>query len=578
MKSIFVILISVLVHLGGHAADGLTIPAGNNITRRDTTASQLISDFRSAQLVISSTQTSCEIALVNTISGFIAASCLQFKSNGQADNSIDYRVAIDDPVGGVSKIYDVDSIDVNSQYNPSTFANNIAFLMFNMDASVSWNQYIAEDPASWDNTYYTSRTLSSISKDTWNTPAIIETSGASATDDAGCTAASALYSSNTANMRCLSTSVTSVANSKCNTPYGASWAIYQPSNIAVGALYSHSVIYGGTSLCGSSGNQFHYYTLLQPYVAWGAKMLGASISTYAADSSFSYSGSSGFSLSNSGAGAVSGTTLVSGDQYPIQKAYTGSSSASNTNAPASTPSSSPSASTPSTGGTNGSTNNSSNGGTNNNSNGGTNNSSNGGSSSSAGNTGSTATGNQSNSSASSVTNPSGSTDSSDSASATDGGSSDASGKDDSPAFSVVDSGNGSFDYGDPVSSGMESSDDGGSVGEPGLNADSASGSGYNGLGRTATIIVATVVPIATILILVGLFFLYRWYRRYRNKFSWDPKSEAANIDRIRIIDEIAVNSSPEADRRLSNLRQSIPPSYDDHQFGSIANLEDKLHP
>ncbi|KAJ1663376.1 hypothetical protein EV178_005027 [Coemansia sp. RSA 1646] len=583
LKSIFALLLCVLVHL----AKGLTIPAGN-ITRRDVTASQLLNDFRSAQLVISSTQTSCEMALVNSISAFVAASCLKFKSDGNADNSIDYRVAINDPNSGTSKIYSVDSVDVHSQYNPSTFANNIAFLMFNTGSSVSWKQYIGEDPADWDNVYYTSRTLSSISKATWNTPAIIETSGASASDEAGCTAASALYSSNTASMRCLSTSATSVANNKCNTPYGAAWAIFQPSDIAIGALYSYSVVYGGNSLCGSSGNQFHYYTLLQPYVAWGQKMLGASISTYAADSSFSYSGSTSFSLSNSGAGAVSGTTLVSGDQYPTQKTYTGSSSASNTNAAPPTPAV-PSQSTPSTGGSNGgSTGGGSTGGGN------TGGGSTGGGSSTGGNAGSTDTGSNNSGSSSnggsssSSTKPSSTGNSSDNASATDtgDGSSDSGdsnnkedGNGDSPGFSVIDGGNGSFDYGDS-SSGIEAGS--GVVGEPVLDNPDASdkgGSGYNGLGRTATIIVATVVPIATILILVGLFFLYRWYRRYRNKFSWDPKSEAANIDRIRIIDEIAVNSSPETDHRQSHLRQSTPPSYDDHQFEGIAtNFEDKIHP
>ncbi|KAJ2661234.1 hypothetical protein IWW48_002530 [Coemansia sp. RSA 1200] len=624
-----------LMHVGGYAgqANGLSIPAANNsnksIARRAVTASQFLSDFRSAQFVISSSQTSCEVALVNSISGFVAASCLKFKSDGNADNSIDYRVAVNDPISGSSKIYSVDSVDVHPSYNPTTFANNVAFVMFNWDASVTWTAFIASDPAAWDNAYYTSRTLSSISKATWNTPAIIQTAGASATDDAGCSAASALYSSNKESMRCLSTSATSVANNKCNTPFGAAWAIFQPNDIAVGALYSHSVVYGGTSLCGSSGNQFHYYTLLQPYVAWGAKMLGKSISTFTTDSSFSYSGSTSFSLANSGAGAVAGTSVISGDQYPIQKAYTGSSSASNTNT-------SPSSSTGSGSSSSGS-NNSGSSGSGANSGGGSNSSSgsNTSGSNSSGSSGSSANSSGSNSnsssSAGSNSNNNNSSPSTSSASESDGasateandnnkninssnggdnsssadgssddndGDSNSSGgeeeiNDSALGFSVVDDGEGSFDFGDSSGTGSSLESDG-SEGNPAQNGAGQSGGnsasdsdGYNGLGRTATIVVATVVPIGTIAILVALFFLYKWYRRYRNKFSWDPKSEAASLDRIRIIDEIAVNSSPEVDGRVSsrlrlsqfrqsnNLRQSTPPSYDDHQFEGAISFADK---
>ncbi|KAJ2682358.1 hypothetical protein GGH99_004772 [Coemansia sp. RSA 1285] len=627
-----------LMHMEGYAgqASGLSIPAASNgngnrsITRRAVTASQFLSDFRSAQFVISSSQTSCEVALVNSIGGFVAASCLKFKSDGNADNSIDYRVAVNDPLAGTSKIYSVDSVDVHPSYNPATFANNVAFVMFNWDASVTWTASVASDPAAWDNAYYTSRTLSSISKATWNTPAIIQTAGAAATDDAGCSAASALFSANKDSMRCLSTSATSVANNKCNTPFGAAWAIFQPNDIAVGALYSHSVVYGGTSLCGASGNQFHYYTLLQPYVAWGAKKLGKSISTFTTDSSFSYSGSTSFSLANSGAGAVAGTTLISGDQYPIQKAYTGSSSASNTNTSPSTSTGSNSSS--------GSSNNSGSSGSGSNSSGSNSSGSNSSGSNNSGSSGSSANSSGSNSSAGSNTTNNNSSPSTTSAGEADGASAteandsnkstnssnggdsnssaDGSSNDDSNSsggeeeindsalgFSVVDDGAGSFDYGD--SSGTESSadSDGSKAGDAAQNGADQNGGiagnstpdsdGYNGLGRTATIVVATVVPIGTIAILIALFFLYKWYRRYRNKFSWDPKSEAATLDRIRIIDEISVNSSPEADGRLSsrlrlsqfrqssnlrqsrNLRQSTPPSYDDHQFEGNISFADK---
>ncbi|KAI9502092.1 hypothetical protein GGI25_003603 [Coemansia spiralis] len=551
----------------------LALPS-NFITKRDVSASQLISDFRSAQLLISSTQTSCEMAVVSNNAAFVAASCLKFYSSGQPNNSIDFRIAVNDPISGTSKVYSVTSIDVHSKYDPNTYANNIALLMF--DGSPNWSQYIAYEPSAWNNLFYTSRTLSSISKATWNTPNVIETNGAGPTDTSGCLAASNLYKSNQDWMLCLTTSATSIANSKCNTPYGAAWAVFQPSDLAVAALYSHSVVYSGDSLCGSSGNQFHYYTLLQPYSAWGAKMIGKSISTFTTDSSYSYSASSGFSMSNSDAAGVSGTTIVSGDQYPVQKAYTGSSSASNTNSQSSSSSNNSGGSSNNSSG--GSSNNNNSGGSSNNSGGssnnsggsGSNNSGNSNSNNSSGSSSSSSSSNGSNSNNnSSNSNSSSSGTSSSSASSNNSNDGDNSSMDDpsdsmgavetqsgGDGFSVISlGGQGTFDFGNNNDSEPSS------AGKTGDSEESSSEQqkSYSGLGRTATIIIATVVPIGTIAILVGLFFLYKWFRRYRNSYSWDPKSEAANIDRIRIIDEIAITEH-------SDVRQSTPPSYDDHLF------------
>ncbi|KAI8319785.1 hypothetical protein GQ54DRAFT_299090 [Martensiomyces pterosporus] len=51
-----------------------------------------------------------------------------------------------------------------------------------------------------------------------------------------------------------------------------------------------------------------------------------------------------------------------------------------------------------------------------------------------------------------------------------------------------------------------------------------------GLTRNETIIVATVVPLASIAIIIGLFFLYKWYRRRKHEMEWDPRSERSNLN------------------------------------------------
>ncbi|KAJ2385502.1 hypothetical protein GGI05_004680, partial [Coemansia sp. RSA 2603] len=95
----------------------------------------------------------------------------------------------------------------------------------------------------------------------------------------------------------------------------------------------------------------------------------------------------------------------------------------------------------------------------------------------------------------------------------------------------------------------------------GLNA-SADNEKYNGLSRSAVIAIGVVVPVVTILILLGLFFLHKWWRRRRNAINWDPKSERDNINRIGIIDEMgmAENGRPSTESDSNTINPSNPHS------------------
>ncbi|KAJ2773218.1 hypothetical protein GGI18_004751, partial [Coemansia linderi] len=97
------------------------------------------------------------------------------------------------------------------------------------------------------------------------------------------------------------------------------------------------------------------------------------------------------------------------------------------------------------------------------------------------------------------------------------------------------------------------------------NKGGTSPSNTSGMSRSATIVVATVVPIVTLLIMVGLFFAYKWWKRRQNAISWDPKNERANLDRIRIIDELTAVAPSPAPPNVT------PPSYLEHEFESIFN-------
>ncbi|KAJ2429041.1 hypothetical protein GGH19_001283 [Coemansia sp. RSA 1807] len=662
------------------AALGLLVSApaaafSGNFTRRTVTSSNL-NDFRGALFVVASTQTSCEMALIDSAAGFVAASCLTFKSSGKVDQSLDYRVAIAGTDGESTKFGSATLVDAHPKYNPTTYANNLAIIQWGDSDDIDWHQYIAQDRPDWDNVFYTRRTMSSVSGKSWNTPAVVSTVGSAV--PGGCSAANNLYNSNQDWFLCMAQTTTSMANQNCQSPYGAAWGVYQPNNIAIAALYSHSAIYGGDKLCGSTGNQYHYYTMLQPYTAWAAKLTGRRVYTYAADADYSYSSSTSYGMSNSDASGVSGVTTVTGDMYPTAKAYKGAggsasnsgetaggstpppatsaaptSSSNNNNGggttKATTSPSQPAQTSAPDGGDNGGSDNggNDNGGNDNgggdNDNGGNNNtgggSSNtgGGNSNTSGNNSNTSNNNNggnSNSSTGGGSNNNDDDDGDDSGnnggnnggdddgdddgdntntgnSKTNGGSgnSNSSGSNNSSKGSDNDNDNdnseedeggaavttndkesGSDDYksatggnnddGDNSDGSSKTAGSGGDK-EGSLNDDngntSAGGSSddkktYGGLSRGALIAVATIVPIATIIIIVALFFTYRWWKRRQNARTWDPKNEIANIDRLRIMDELEGTSAAVA----QNPRESTPPSYDDHAFLGVIDPIGKI--
>ncbi|KAI9471735.1 hypothetical protein LPJ78_001938 [Coemansia sp. RSA 989] len=584
--------------ISGLAALGLLVctPASaypSNFTRRTMTTGDL-SNYRGALFVVASTQTSCEMALIDSSAGFIPASCLSYKSNGNVDNSIDYRVAVADINGKSTAIHSVTMVDAHPQYNPKTYANNIAVLHWGDPYDINWHQYIAQDKPDWDNVFYTRRTMSSVSKKSWNTPATLSLSGTAA--PSGCSSASNLYKSNEDWFLCMAQTTTSIVNKNCQTPFGAAWAVYQPNNMAVAALYSHSAIYGGSELCGSTGNQYHYYTLLQPYADWAAKMTGRKVYSYAADSSYSYDGSSSFKMSNDLAPDVFGVKQVSGDVYPYAKDYSGPGGTASNNGetagsnppPASTPKPTPTptpTSKPDTQSTTSNkpqqtttnrpqpTNDNDNDNDNDNNNDNEDNNDDDKETTeeqkSSDKTSQTSSDRNSSSSSKSSSDSEESEESEESDESSDEDSDESSDESSEDSEESEDNnvvGGNSNNSGSKDKDGSKKEENNGSSGDSsGGDSAAASNESRSGLSRGATIAVATVVPIITIAIIVALFFVYRWWRRRQNALSWDPKNESANIDRRGIMDEFEGMGVDTAQRN------STPPSYDDHGFQG--NLE-----
>ncbi|KAJ2810681.1 hypothetical protein H4S07_002532, partial [Coemansia furcata] len=86
-----------------------------------------MSTFRGAVLVKNGQPTSCEFALIDNQSAFLAANCLDY-SNGLVNQNTKYEIYFDNAKGqGPGRATLIpDKIIVHPLYNPTSFANNIA--------------------------------------------------------------------------------------------------------------------------------------------------------------------------------------------------------------------------------------------------------------------------------------------------------------------------------------------------------------------------------------------------------------------------------------------------------------------
>ncbi|KAI8319909.1 hypothetical protein GQ54DRAFT_298992 [Martensiomyces pterosporus] len=80
----------------------------------------------------------------------------------------------------------------------------------------------------------------------------------------------------------------------------------------------------------------------------------------------------------------------------------------------------------------------------------------------------------------------------------------------------------------------------------------------SGLTRAQTVIVATVVPVTAIFVTIGLFFVYKKYKKSRNVATWDPRAERSNFNAENIARDLG--SSP------ASPRHTMLPAYADVEF------------
>ncbi|KAJ1731716.1 hypothetical protein LPJ72_003793 [Coemansia sp. Benny D160-2] len=273
--------------------------------------------MKGALLVKNGEITTCQLALISNKAAFVAANCLDYKDGTNTpDDTTIYQVMISD--GATKNIgrYTVDEVDAHPRYNPETFANNVALIKYNSDSSIEWKNYIAANPAEWDSELYVQRTLVSNSTSSdWNLPEAVQVTGDAPT---GCVKASSLFKVNEVDFLCTTDTVAdkSAKESSCVMPYGSVYGAIG-NDLAVAALYSHSFLVGGDTLCTSTA-VFSYYTLLSNYLEWGGVTAKSTVYLFASDASYVNNDKANYTMINpTGTGSVSGT-LVGGDLYAIQ--------------------------------------------------------------------------------------------------------------------------------------------------------------------------------------------------------------------------------------------------------------------
>ncbi|KAJ2754210.1 hypothetical protein GGI19_002572 [Coemansia pectinata] len=268
-------------------AAGLSVALANYETpnmhrlfrREASTTPSDVNGFKGAILLKNGQQTSCEVALMRSTYGFVAAACIDYLDNEakSMNQSTVYEVAIS---AGNQVSYGtvlVSKITPNPRYDPKTFANNLAVIEFsNNGGRYDFVNYIASWRPDWASMYYVRRSLVG---SVWNTPVVASYSESSG-DLVNCARANKLFLSNQKDMMCNQMSTPSAYNSTCSAPFGSVYGV-NGVNIAIAALYSHSAVYGSNnSICSSGGNVYNYYTVMENYVHWAMSVLKTRVPVY----------------------------------------------------------------------------------------------------------------------------------------------------------------------------------------------------------------------------------------------------------------------------------------------------------
>ncbi|KAJ1721588.1 hypothetical protein LPJ53_003899 [Coemansia erecta] len=277
------------------------------VKRLETSA---ISGQHGAVLFSGDTATTCEVALVSNLIGYVAANCLQLTpGTNEPTNPSGYSVMISDgSTANVGK-YNVDFIKVHPSYDPASFANNIALIKFNSGNPLTFKNYIAANRVDWLSEFYVQRGVVSNAPNSFAQPQVVVNSGDVSSK---CSAVSTLYGANLNDFLCTEQILVSTDNGKnCAAPYSSVYGVRDP-DLAIAGLYSHSVIVGGDSMC-NYNQVYNFYTLLSNYLEWGGNTAQSTMYLYVADNNYINNDRSSYSMVIPTVAPVVNGTIIGGD-------------------------------------------------------------------------------------------------------------------------------------------------------------------------------------------------------------------------------------------------------------------------
>ncbi|KAI8321120.1 hypothetical protein GQ54DRAFT_298202 [Martensiomyces pterosporus] len=287
------------------------------ITKRaPPTSSDIIKKAVGGVLYKNGLQTSCEFLPFDNRAAFIAASCLNYDSNGKVEtSSTDYQLLFDNNVLAAYTQHPVEKIHIHPSYDTKTFANNIAVIEFNTNASKSWTMQIAMDSQSWDSVTFVRRSvrpkMNPNNQPWWNNP-VVMTPDPTASD---CSNSSAIYSANTKDFVCGNVLTGQAYNKSCTVPYGSVYANVG-NDIVLAGVFSHSAVYG-SDICTAS-HQASYFTLFSSYVMFANSVLNRTLATFIKDPAFVANTDAAYKMNSTSPSSttIANVTVFSGDIYP----------------------------------------------------------------------------------------------------------------------------------------------------------------------------------------------------------------------------------------------------------------------
>ncbi|KAJ1662550.1 hypothetical protein EV178_005797 [Coemansia sp. RSA 1646] len=252
--------------------------APRHINRRDENEDgsviSYLNGLRPGILANKDGQTACGVIPINKNYAFVAASCFQYSDDGKPDESLTYQVYLSAIDQSPPKPFDVADITVRTDYDPNTFANNLAIISFDYSNDGELMNDIGSLASEWDQLTYIQQNMTS-DLGYWNAPFIYP---ASAAKDSACSKASSLYKANPNSLVCDEQTRTSVSGGNCQLPL--QFVVGTSANIlAVVGLYSYSAISGSSEdgFCDSGSTIINYYTNLFNYIPWAAEVTSGNV-------------------------------------------------------------------------------------------------------------------------------------------------------------------------------------------------------------------------------------------------------------------------------------------------------------